>query len=272
MVRPRTTDFHPLALNPWNGGENSYDRALEAIEQSAATTPDRLLQENEELLMFAIDALSARIADHASANFTQYQHVVKEMAQRGKTPNARVIHGNASPHRSIHFLHRNELMESIELARLTHIGRRGIGPAVCEYVTGDSLLWRARLLGLRPTVLNEKPYFKLKQFSDRLPATVILDRKQDILSHYGGSELTTMRETFMLHSLNPSAPMPNELYDYLFSEYDNLASQKNVSSYNRVDPVIGELVEQAFQTDDETYVIDLSTTIYEHTIRGNGAA
>lgn len=257
MSRETTTPYHPLALNPWNGGQNSYELAQAAIEERVDSSPDELLRTDERLNSFAKHALRARILDHSNANFIQYHRLSTALAEKGEAPDSNIASGHATPYELVSYLHANPSMESIESGRFTQAGERHIWQFV-DMPIQDSLVQE----GLDTTRIHDSAHYKLKQFDHENPSNAILDRKQALFSHFGGSILTVVRNTILMHDTNND--MPRGLRDYLGYEYKIVRSGTQDYAYDRVPEAVYAGIEKALTMDPPSSAIPLSTTYYSY--------
>lgn len=251
------SNYHPLALNPWNGGENSYIQAHNMIDERVNGSENALLRADDELRLFACCALERLILDHANANWAQFTRLRTALAAKGMQPDPDLTSGNGTPSQLLNYLHQNESMESIEEARLTLIGSDSIVDGLIDCPVQADLYHPYS--GSQATIVKDPAHYNLKQFDLNNQFHVILDRKRPVFSHYDGSILSKVRRPILV---SDSREISKSFADYLAGEYGEFTRTDKVYRYDRVPEELYGDIEDALTHGVGTTIIPLATTYF----------
>lgn len=205
----------PLALNSWADmcGPNSYIAALGAIEEVMGHDKDDLLKDHPVLAEFIKKALYHRIGKQSEQNYEQYERVKPWLTER----HIDYIQGKKSPSELVLFLHATEPLQSIEVARRTHLAWN-MYDEVDHPVRGD--------LDDNPILytqaIKSEPLYRIKNLNvaDHTDQYYVqIDRKRTIRQHFGGKVLTIVRNSLVLHDIDGS--MPSEVRQHIREERED---------------------------------------------------
>lgn len=194
----------PLALNSWvdMSGSNSYAAAIEAVGAVFESERDPQTGYHSRLTSFIIAALCDRIASQSTENYEQYRAVVPYLTAADKE----YVQGNKRPAELVAFLESVRELPSIEVARRTlHLS----AGSAQEIIDAPVLADLDAAAPIRTTVHESAPLYRIKNLhlSDASEQQYIqVDRKQTVREHFGGTVLTIVRNSLVLHNDDKNLP------------------------------------------------------------------
>jgi hypothetical protein len=248
------SEIHPLALNPFKPihdieGQkiNSFMMALRTIDYEVQKI------EHDQLQEFASRALYHITTKQAMTNYADVEPSEEYME---------AAVGASDQPTMIRMLHEYPELASVEIARKTHVGVWNVQNIIDKPVRGaiDTVEDTERVDG--------KSRYKIKMFDE---AGVLIERKNDVRSHFGGKVLTVIRNCLLIDY--SSKDMPETLRRYLESEHDTLKSSKDNRvdyDYDLVHDQIGAELEDYVQNrspdgkKEPKFVVPLLTTYYSY--------
>lgn len=204
LLKNGEVDNHPLALNSWNGGENSYVEVCRVIRERVEAVDHGALAKHELLKKFAEVAMLSRALARANDNYVQYDKLVKvhgdDIADMHDFTS-----GEAQPDELTRFLYRQQELTSIGTASYSHPADWDVGAHIDKPV-------RDRLydpLSELDTVMRaDNAHFKPKQIDtdETTPLKAVVDRKKIIYAHFQGCILTVVRRSLLIHDMDGTMP------------------------------------------------------------------
>ena len=256
----RYGDHGPIALDSLRPGDHSYTNALKVIGERVEVIEDAY---QRQLAHGALMSLALRQTARNQGRFsaTRLDLSKAEMAQYDN-----VIGGYANAADYVKFLAEYPQQVAIEDARLIHPNDWHVRDAIDTPVRGSLTEPGA---GLDTELSTEKSHYKIAQFSDSLsediPLSIVVDRKRIVMSHFGGSILTVVRNSMLIDT----RLAPESLRDHIFEEQAvrrQIEKERGTYDYDQHSAVIeGELEEylRARNLDAKPEgVIPLMTTYY----------
>lgn len=214
-------EFHPLSLDVWSidqHGLSSYDLAREYAEFDADTSIDNPVERE-----IAKGALWATIADQAVRNgdgLSRYVNNIKNyteledeseydnLVSKAYLRDEDYLKARVPPDELVDFLSKNPEIESIEIARRTHLAKWAVRDIIDAPVRRH--LDANSSIDSQPTP-DESSVYKLKQFcydnnGDESASRARIERKRVIRQHCGGKVLTIVRNMLLVDYKNPALP------------------------------------------------------------------
>lgn len=221
--------YHPLALDTWSrvfdateevavDGEtqlqvvkvSSYDRAGKVAETQVKKISCEIKRE------LAHRGLLATIADQAARN-NRYGELTS-LSVEDRNFYQKAMYGEAEPATMTSLLHSFPVLESVEIARLTHVDDWNVWKKIDDPV-------RRSLIESKDTdseYLPDSPYYKIKMFHED---GLMVERKRPIIQSFGGSVITVIRNNLLVDYHDPTIPAP--VLEYGQSEYEKLQDRKS---------------------------------------------
>lgn len=255
-------DNRPLALNAWGSNENSFSAARAAIDTAIDPVTDEFYARNPYLTNFIVNALEQRITAQSNANSIQF-HKIADDVSRSQID---YVEGNRSHAELVGYLLRHDALESIEIARRTHPREWNTGAEVDLPVRSDL----DHDIRIHTEKFKSPPVYRLKNLnvvdtSDDDRYFVQIDRKRTIRHHFGGTVLTIVRNSLVLHDGDSESRLPDELRQYIKDERMKAVSDR-LFDYDQHYYVLQELIEPHVLNrndgDKPGWVVPILTTYY----------
>lgn len=258
-------DNHPLALNAWGANENSFSAARAAIDAAVdldADEVDEFYVRYPYLTNFIVNALEQRITAQSNANSAQYHKIVEDVP----SSETEFVEGDRSPSELVGYLLRHDALESIEIARRTHPRVWNTGSEVDSPVRGD-LDGNAKI---GTEKFKSPPIYRMKNLnivdnSNTDQYFVQIDRKRTIRHHFGGTVLTIVRNSLVIHNSDKDAPLPQELRQHVSEERQRAISERKFD-YDRHYDVLENYLEPHIlarnEGDKPNWMVPILTTYY----------
>ncbi len=256
----RYGDHGPIALDSLRPGDHSYTNALKVIGERVEVIED--LHQRQ----LAHGALMSLVLRQAARNQGRFSATRTGLSDEEMLQHDEVIGGHAEASDYVKFLNQYPQQLAVEDARLIHPGDWDVRDSIDTPVR-DSLAEASA--GLDTELSAEKSHYKIAQFSDSLsediPLSIAVDRKRIVMSHFGGSILTVVRNSLLIDT----RLAPESLREHIFEEQKarrQIEQERGTYDYDQHSAVIeGELEDylRARNLDAKPEgVIPLMTTYY----------
>ena len=256
----RYGDHGPIALDSLRPGDHSYTNALDVIDERVEVIQDLYQRQ------LAHGALMSLVLRQAARNQGRFSATRLGLSDEEISQHDEVIGGHADAPDYIRFLNRYPQQLAVEDARLIHPNDWDVRDFIDTPVR-DSLIDASAELDTE--LSTEKSHYKIAQFSDSLsediPLSIVVDRKRIVMSHFGGSILTVVRNSLLVDT----RLAPESLREHIFDEQAaraRLEEERGTYDYDQHSTVIEGELEDYLRArnlaDKPEGVIPLMTTYY----------
>jgi hypothetical protein len=226
MIHPNS----PLALDAWERGTNSYYAAEAVVNHAMTREKDFPYSHDASLTNFIARALHGRLVAQAIANSEQYSSIAPTISKKQKA----YVRATKEPDQLMRFLQDTKGLKSIETQRRTHLGnwdtRQAIDAPFRQHLDESPELDTEHR--------KSKILYRIKDLNmmdESEQHFVQVDRKRTVRQHFGGSILTVVRNSFVLHDVGDH--MPEEIVSLIDKERDTAV--ESGSNYNYDDHTHG---------------------------------